>query len=785
MASEQTNIVPLRFATDKLEKATQAWSQGVEQTVRLSDLNRLHMEHLNSVRQDRAERIKSRLNEIYRELHRQPQSPQTVADYLVDATQRMVLFADIIRQRGDQFLEHEAAGEPPVLAFKYEMVVDGRDLDRPCNYALVKVLSEEGDEPDPRRRPYIIIDPRAGHGAGIGGSKFDSQVGVAMRGGHPVYFVIFYPDPVPGQTLSDVCNAEGHFVRHVRTLHQDAPRPVVVGNCQGGWGAMLLAATHPDITGPVVLNGSPMSYWSGVVGENPMRYLGGLVGGVAPVMLMSDLGNGKFDGANLVFNMETLSPGNVWWAKYFNVYKNADTETERFLGFEKWWGGFYFMNEAEIRWLVENLFVGNKLARGTAFLDPHTRVDLKQINSPIIVFASWGDNITPPAQALNWILDTYQSEHEIRVEGQRIIYLVHETIGHLGIFVSSKIAKTEHTNIVSVMKEIEALAPGLYEMVVTHVEGEGVDKVFHLALEGRKLRDVADAMGDRSEESAFGAVKRLSEVNAELYETFMRPWVQAMATPQYAQFKKKTHPMRTQRWAFSSKNPFLFGLPAMAESVRQSRKKAPAENPFLALEAIYGDWVESFWDNWRDRRTAAIEQMFFSVYSSPAMQAYGAREFQYWSHKLHRDILQVPTVQAALGQMTEGEFADGVIRMLILLAYSRGAVRRSRLARANEMLSTHNPFDKLSREQRRRIINEQTIIVDFAAEQALETLPYLLRSDEERKEAIEIVEEIAGSIDEMAPATVTMLNQMRTMFGLGPHPAPAGPIGTTSQKAAE
>ena len=75
---------------------------------------------------------------------------------------------------------------------------------------------------DPRRRPYIIIDPRGGHGPGIGGFKDDSQVGVALRAGHPVYFVIFFRDPEPGQTLLDVCAAEREFVHKVRALHPDS-----------------------------------------------------------------------------------------------------------------------------------------------------------------------------------------------------------------------------------------------------------------------------------------------------------------------------------------------------------------------------------------------------------------------------------------------------------------------------------------------------------------------------------------------------------------------------------
>ncbi len=136
---------------------------------------------------------------------------------------------------------------------------------------------------DPKRRPYVIIDPRAGHGPGIGGFKDDSQVGVALREGHPVYFVIFFRDPEPGQTLIDVCEAEKQFVRKVRELHPGSPKPAIIGNCQGGWAAMMLAAADPDDTGPIVINGAPMSYWGGAwqegAGDNPMRYAGGNLGG--------------------------------------------------------------------------------------------------------------------------------------------------------------------------------------------------------------------------------------------------------------------------------------------------------------------------------------------------------------------------------------------------------------------------------------------------------------------------------------------------------------------------
>ena len=138
------------------------------------------------------------------------------ARYAVDFAQRSILFWDTLRQRGNNFVEHERQGLPPVLRFDHEMVMDGRTLERPVNYALLRIVPPKGVTVDAKRRPYVIIDPRGGHGPGIGGFKDDSQVGVALHAGHPVYFVIFFPSPEPGQTLLDVCNAEREFVHRVR-----------------------------------------------------------------------------------------------------------------------------------------------------------------------------------------------------------------------------------------------------------------------------------------------------------------------------------------------------------------------------------------------------------------------------------------------------------------------------------------------------------------------------------------------------------------------------------------
>ena len=689
------------------------------------------------------------------------------SDYVTDAAQRFVLTLDTLRERGNNDIEHEAAGTPPVLVYKSEVVVDGRTLPRPVNYMLLKILPPEGVTVFDWKRPYMIIDPRAGHGAGIGGFKLDSQVGVALHDGHPVYFVVFRPHPEPDQTLADVMRAEAEFVSEIVRRHPKAAKPIIVGNCQGGWATMVLAAANPDISGPLVINGAPMAYWSGRIGENAMRYNGGLLGGVLPALVFADIGHGEFDGAHLVSNFEMLNPGRNYFGKYYDLFADPVGGREKFLEFERWWGGFHFMNEAEIRWIVEQLFVGNRLSRGEARIERGRHLDLKAIRSPIIVFASWGDNITPPQQALNWIVDTYADEQEIKIRGQRIIYMVHEKVGHLGIFVSSSIAKKEHTEVTSTMKTIEALAPGLYEMKIDEQIGEGVDARFLVSFQERKLADIlAIDDNDRTEERDFAAVARLSELGAEIYELAFRPLVQAAITPQVADAIRDSHPARTHRLMFSDRNPMVRSLSETANRIMNERKPIDSANPFLEIERLWASSVLQGFDFMRDVRDAVYEMTFLSVYGSPFMRWLGSSHAFERTRKDPKELRFLPEVQAILLGIDRGGFEEAVIRMLILLAELRGSVRRDRLERSAKVLTRDEPFVSLGPDRRAALIREQSIIAEFEKDRAIQTLPELLPGPDERRKAIEVVEFIAGAMEEMEPHTLRTLQRFHAVLGL-------------------
>src|ERR1700748_807997 len=164
-----------------------------------------------------------------------------VQEYWLDAWQRSVLFLDVLRERGNTYQDRAAEVAPHVLSFAPEVICDGRTLERPVNYALVRIVPPPDTTIDPTKAPIIVVDPRAGHGPGIGGMKQQSQIGVALAAGHPCYFIGFLPKPMPGQTIEDVCRAEALFVDEVAARHPEAEgKLVIIANCQAGWQIMMM-----------------------------------------------------------------------------------------------------------------------------------------------------------------------------------------------------------------------------------------------------------------------------------------------------------------------------------------------------------------------------------------------------------------------------------------------------------------------------------------------------------------------------------------------------------------
>jgi tellurite resistance protein/pimeloyl-ACP methyl ester carboxylesterase len=720
---------------------------------------------------------------------------QAAVGYALDRWQRSILFWDILRRRGNNYIDHLRAGQPPVLAFDYVPIMDGRDMDPPVNYALVKIverrnieadrrksdrsrsgrrLAESGGRPpkiDPSTRPLVVIDPRAGHGPGIGGSKLNSQIGIALNHGYPVYFIMFSPEPIPGQTIAAVQQAEIRFLEKVARRHGQAPKPAVIGNCQAGWAAALIGADRPDLVGPMVLNGSPLSYWGGVEGANPMRYKGGLTGGVWGTSLWSDLGNSQFDGAHLVAAFEDLNPANTYWTKLYRLFRNVDTEARRFLDFEKWWGGFFKLGGKEIHFITSSLFVGNELEKGLVELQEGRPINLKNFTDPIFVFASSGDNITPPPQALNWIVKVYGSVDEIKRQGQTIVYMVHEEIGHLGIFVSGRVADKEHRQIIGCLEMIEYLVPGLYEMVITGDRSHPDLEDYTVQFEPRDMDDILSMDDGLEDEKAFVPVAAISEANDALYRQWIRPWVRSLVTPWSAEILRQLHPLRLQRYGCSDLNPWLWPLAFWSGQARQTRTSVTDDNPFVKAETWFSDTMTAALNCYRDIRDRSQEWLFKSIYDSPwinfwwgsSQSVAGALDE---ADNSDTDRLRRRELAFAAKHARRGGFAEAVVRIIIAVAGADRSLDKREYLAAETIIRGHHHFQQHTPAQVKQMIHTQARILIADPQLAFDTLADILSGPGERQEAFEIAVKIAVADLNIGGDERSVLSRIRVALSL-------------------
>jgi len=682
-------------------------------------------------------------------------------EYIADRTQRLILTIDLLRRQGNIFFENITKGQPPVVSFKYEIIMDGRKFPKPINYALTKIVERRSRQntglsnerkadftpdltsSDPNhKRPIIIIDPRSGNAPGIAGSRKNSEIGMALKSGHPVYYIIFFPVPEKGQTIEDVKNAQIKFIEKVKELHPNSPKPSVIGNCQAGWVLAMVGAEKPDLAGPMILNGSPLSYWAGEKGKHVMRYRAGLIGGSWFVSLLSDLGGGFFDGANLVSGYEALDPANTFFKKPYNLFINIDKLKNRYLKFEEWWNSYYMMTEEEIELIINKLFIENSLEKGEFHFSEGKKIDLKDLKDPIVLFASDADNVTPPQQALNWITKVWNSEKEIKEQEQIIVYLIHKDIRHMGIFVSDKVAKKEHSGIINSMDQVGYLSPGLYEMIMEKADPRYSSKEYSIRFESRTFEDLKALDDGTDDELDFYPVMEASKWNSAFYHTLIRPFVRFSINRWNAPIVKMHHPQRMTRYIYSDLNPFMVPFKTSAKLIEKNRIKTSRENPFVIMEEECLKITEQAMNFQVELRDNIQEFLFKQIYGSPFIKLlFGNKSDQTSENKEKINIKHTFDKFKKL----QGGFPEAAIRMMIAIAGIDNIFHDTELATIMEIAKSHKRFSHLTQKKIKSIVSEQSNILSNNFGGSIKALPLLLKTREERLDALEMAQEVAKS----------------------------------------
>jgi hypothetical protein len=327
----------------------------------------------------------------------------------------------------------------------------------------------------------------------------------------------------------------------------------------------------------------------------------------------------------------------------------------------------------------------------------------------------------------------------------------------------------------STLKTIEALTPGLYEMKIDEVAGDEGHEHFSVSFHARSMQDILTTVqNDREQEKDFTAVARFSELGAQAYDLSLRPLVQGMVTPHSAEALRESHPSRVSRKLFSDANPMLGLLQPAVDWARAERQPAQADNPFLALERLMAHSVMQGMDLLRDLRDASYENTFLSIYGTPWMRMLGQSGLPEEVAPDASQLREMHEVKQALACMERGDLGAAVIRMLILLAGSRGSVRRDRLERSAQVLNHTQPFQSMGPQRRAELIQQQSLIAEFEPQRALETLVLLLRTPEERQQALEVVNHILGARAEMEPHSLDLIQRMEILLGISDNATGAG-----------
>jgi polyhydroxyalkanoate depolymerase len=278
--------------------------------------------------------------------------------------------------------------------------------------------------------PTLVDAPHAGHTAMIADyHKDQSLVQTLLDNG--VGHVALTDWKSATEDMKDL-EIDNYLADMVVAIDDLGGRVNLVGLCQGGWVATMIAARFPDKVNSLVLAGAPIDTDAGngpikkMAHETPLSFYRDLVA----------LGGGLMQGKLMLQGWKNMHPEQHYVQDHVDLYEHigdaAWLAKEEI--FESW-----YENPIDLpgRWYlqaIEQLFKENRLAKGE-FVGLGRKIDLRKIICPTYLLAGANDDITTPEQVLD-------AAKYIGTSKDRI---VQKTVpgGHIGLFMGARTLK-EH-----------------------------------------------------------------------------------------------------------------------------------------------------------------------------------------------------------------------------------------------------------------------------------------------------------------------------------------------------
>jgi len=273
--------------------------------------------------------------------------------------------------------------------------------------------------------PTLVDAPYAGHTAMIADyHKGQSLVETLLANG--IGHVALTDWKSASEDMKDL-EIDNYLAEMVVAIDDLGGRVNLVGLCQGGWVAAMLAARFPDKVNSLMLAGAPIDTDAGngpikrMVHEHPISFYQELV----------ELGGGLMLGKYMLQGWKNMHPGQHYIQDHIDLYEHIGDPA--YLAKEETFASWY-ENPIDLpgRWylqVISQLFMQNRLAKGE-FVGLGRKLDLHAITCPAYLLAGAADDITTPEQVLDAAKYLGTPKHHI----------VQKTVpgGHIGLFMGAR-----------------------------------------------------------------------------------------------------------------------------------------------------------------------------------------------------------------------------------------------------------------------------------------------------------------------------------------------------------
>jgi len=388
--------------------------------------------------------------------------------------------------------------------------------------------------------PTLLFPPLAGHASCIIDKKGQSQVQLCLKQGLTRLYSFDWLSCTKAAKDTTEADRLDFITRAVDLIAGPGGTVNIVGNCQGGWEAVLWAALHPDRVNTLIVAGAPIDTSAGNGLAQKLMPILIPRGNMALYKAMVKANGGIVPGINMVMGFIAMHPI-THVAEHLKVYAHVhDREyLDHFSDFYDWYLYPVNLPGKLYLWAVEHLFVKNELFTGELEVAGQT-VSLRSITCPVFLLGGEEDDITP-----------WQQVHNMRhAVGSPVVRWYLAPGGHIGLFIGRQSQAEYWTPILAQVRQLSRpggitsatigtsprVAGGASEngLLSGSADPAGAEQVLRARAaagderSARRLAELLAQRGDRDEAEQIlrarvdtgdeSAVSRLAELLAELLE---------------------------------------------------------------------------------------------------------------------------------------------------------------------------------------------------------------------------------------------------------------------------